>query len=111
MHIGGTSSMATKEKAEVLTLHRLFFGVPVRVAGTIVLLAGVTFFSFHWTVGISLGAILYTAMFLIHRADPDAIDIWIPRIKLAWRGWKVGRSNRGITILLNDPAQASRSTQ
>jgi type IV secretory pathway VirB3-like protein len=53
-----------------------------------------------WWMGIGFGAITLFGLYRIHENDPQALDVWINRIRSQVRVWQAGRkSARSLKFL------------
>ena len=53
-----------------------------------------------WWMGVGFGAVTLLGLYRIHEADPQAIDVWINRIRSQVRSWHAGRKTARVLKLL-----------
>ena len=53
-----------------------------------------------WWMGLGFGVVTLLGLYRIHETDPQAIDVWINRIRSQVRSWHAGRKTRRVLKLL-----------
>lgn len=84
----------------VLGRANVLFGIPMPyVAFTLVIAFPLTFMVW-WGLGLTFAVLSLFGLYHLHQADPQAVDIWIERLRSRINVWQAGRkSGRAIVLL------------
>ena len=79
--------------------HRII-GIPMPYFAMTIMIAIPIATMVKWWLGVGFGAFAIYSLYRLHEVDPQALDVWIYRVRSQVRTWQAGRKTRRRLKLL-----------